>query len=462
MIASRRALGTRRGLALLLLALLALLAAACGSSLTDAELIAAGGIDPDDVEDEASDETGSYDVVAGGGRVVGEDGAVGGGAGTAPTGTRSTTPGQVAAGRVPGGSSVIKLGSIGTMSGPIGTIIAAAPVAVRAWAASVNAGGGLNGHPVEVLVADDAGDPGKALALARRMVEQEGVLAFFGLFGAATMHAITPYLEEQGIPVIGSVPHPSIETSPVFFYPNTSNVYVNQGHLAALVQASSARKVALLACGEADSCPKGIADMKAVAPRLGVQVVYEARYSLAQPDFTAEVLGARSAGAEAVALVGDASSVSRFLKSADRQGWHPVMVSGSAIYNQAFFDAAGPLAEGTIAFGTTAPYSVSPLMAPYRDAVARFVPGGVLGDFGANMWVGGKLFERIAPSLGPTVTRDDLFTALRALRDETLGGIVAPFTFPARPTEPGGRCIWPLRASGGKWVAPGGDTPSCV
>jgi branched-chain amino acid transport system substrate-binding protein len=449
--------------AALLLAVLALLMAACGTSLTDAEVTAAGGIDPKDVPEEAAEgDRGSVGVISGTEEVIGDptDDSTAGAGGTRSGAGPATGP--VAAGRATGGSSVIKLGSIGTMSGPIGGILAAAPVGIRAWVASVNADGGLNGHPVDVLVADDGGDPGKALALARRMVEQDGVLAFFGMFGAATMHAITPYLEEQNIPVIGSVPHPSIETSPVFFYPNTANLYVNQGNVVALVQASSARKVALLACGEADACPKAIADMKAVAPRLGVEVVYEARYSLAQPDFTAEVLGARNAGAEAVILVGDTASVSRFLRSADRQGWHPVMVAPSSIYNQVFVDAAGSLAEGVITFGTTAPYSTSGLMAPYREAVARYVPGGALGDYGANMWVGGKLLERVAPSFGATVTRADIFTAMRALRDETLGGLTAPFSFPARPTAPGNRCIWPLRVAGGTWVAPQGDSPSCA
>src|SRR5436305_1927585 len=76
--------------------------------------------------------------------------------------------------------------------------------AAPAWVADVNARGGLAGHPVQLITADDRGDPSQAVSLARRLVEQDGVIAFFGLPDPTTAQAILAYLETKGVPAIGS------------------------------------------------------------------------------------------------------------------------------------------------------------------------------------------------------------------------------------------------------------------
>lgn len=401
----------------------------------------------------------------GGSAAAGSGVATPAGAGRSGTGPSASTPGPTGPPGAPrpeaAAKSTIKIGSFGTQSGPIGLILANAVAAVRAWVADVNSRGGLAGHPVQLVLADDGGDPGKALAITRRMVEEEKVLALFDLFGAATMHTAVPYVEQQRVPVIGSVPHPAIEYSPVFFAPEATNIEINRAHLTALRAMSRLTKVSLLTCREADACPKALKDIKEYAPKVGFQVVHEAQVSLAQPDYTAEVLAARNAGAEAVVLVLDVQSVVRFLRSAQRQEWHPAVLGGPAVYEQAFLESAGDLADGTMLFASTLPYSISPRMAPYREAVSRWVPGGKLGDFGAAMWLGGRLFERIAPALGEPPTRQQIFDALQALRGETLGGLTPPLEFPATRTETTNRCVVPVRVENGRYVAPAGDTFVC-
>src|SRR5581483_9182175 len=99
----------------------------------------------------------------------------GGRRGGSPAGEVAGRPSTAAPGS--GAPPDVVLGSFGTASGPIGANVAAIPVAVQAWAATVNAGGGLAGHPVRVVFGDDGGDPGRALALARRMVEVDHAVA---------------------------------------------------------------------------------------------------------------------------------------------------------------------------------------------------------------------------------------------------------------------------------------------
>jgi branched-chain amino acid transport system substrate-binding protein len=44
--------------------------------------------------------------------------------------------------------------------------------ALQVWTASINARGGLNGHRVRLIVADDGGDPARSKALVQDAVER--------------------------------------------------------------------------------------------------------------------------------------------------------------------------------------------------------------------------------------------------------------------------------------------------
>jgi branched-chain amino acid transport system substrate-binding protein len=188
------------------------------------------------------------------------------------------------------------------------------------------------------------------------------------------------------------------------------------------------------------------------AERHNISVVHEAQVSLAQPDFTAETVSARRAGAEAVVTLIDLQSMIRVVRSAARQGWEPTF-GGSFAFDTADAEAADIL-DGLLSSSLTLNWSASPKMADYRDAVARFVPGGKLGGQGANAWAQGKLIEAAARHLsGQPLTGATLIDGLDKLDNETLGGIVPPQRFPKGKAHYN-PCIVPIKLTGGKWTQP--------
>ena len=96
--------------------------------------------------------------------------------GRAPVPSAATAP---PAGAVQDTSPIV-IGSVGTLSGPAGDVIRRVAEGVQLWVAAVNAKGGLAGHPVKHIVADDGGDPARHKAELRRLVEQENVVALVG------------------------------------------------------------------------------------------------------------------------------------------------------------------------------------------------------------------------------------------------------------------------------------------
>jgi branched-chain amino acid transport system substrate-binding protein len=67
----------------------------------------------------------------------------------------------------------IVIGSVGSFTGPQAPALGAVDETLQAWAKFKNANGGINGHPVKLLTADDTTNPAKASQLVRKMVEQE-------------------------------------------------------------------------------------------------------------------------------------------------------------------------------------------------------------------------------------------------------------------------------------------------
>lgn len=221
--------------------------------------------------------------------------------------------------------------------------------------------------------------------------------------------------------------------------------------LMAITEQTDKRKVAVLYCREASTCSNQVRRFRELLPYKGLEVVYEAQVSIAQPDYTAEMIAARNAGAEVVMSLVDAPTVIRMARSAHRQGWSPIF-SGTHNLNHDSILPGGAEIEGLLAVERTAPYMTSPMMRDYHAALDRYQPGAPKGGVGAGAWVTGKLMEKIAGRLGEPPTREQLFEGLYSLNRETLGGLLPGIAFKRGPHERVNLCMIPIRFTGGKFV----------
>ncbi|ACB40162.1 extracellular ligand-binding receptor [Pyrobaculum neutrophilum V24Sta] len=114
----------------------------------------------------------------------------------------------------PGGTETIKAATTTTATKARPKTFKLAVVAYQSGAASVfgvpavnmakllvdriNAGGGINGVPVELVVRDEAGGPDQMVALYRQLTQQEGVDAYVGLISSADCLAVAPVAEQLG------------------------------------------------------------------------------------------------------------------------------------------------------------------------------------------------------------------------------------------------------------------------
>jgi len=179
--------------------------------------------------------------------------------------------------------------------------------------------------------------------------------------------------------------------------------------------------------------------------------------SVAQPDFTAQCIGARNRGAEALVTVMDGASANRIAQACDRQGYHPLLVNANP------FADVPSYAEGMVAVMGSFPWFVtsgSPALDEYGAAISKYVTSEA-NTFTSTGWIDAKLLEKaLEHGVSAKPTSQDVFEGLWAMKNETLGGLTPPITFTkGKPPTPI-RCVYSAVVDGGTWTAPAGAKPS--
>jgi branched-chain amino acid transport system substrate-binding protein len=322
----------------------------------------------------------------------------------------------------------------------------------------VNDEGGLNGHLVELHVADDGGDPARHRAIVQEMIERQGVIAFVANPEAQSGAGSVDYVTSKGVPVIGGdTAFEWMYQSPMYFPQATSGHSLLYGVLAVTAdeaRAQGRRRFGSITCVEGQICADADRIWAAYAARVGLEPVFRARASLAQPDFTAECLQARQHGVEVWQLVLDQNSVQRLAAACARQGFHPLYaVANSIVDNRLRTD---PNLAGALGDLNVFPFfqTDTPATAEFSAAMGRYADRLEFGAGEATGWVAGKLFERALRAVPDPPTSQALLRGLWSLENETLGGITQPLTFhegQRAPRDPA--CLFKVGIKDGTWAS---------
>ncbi|WP_336659835.1 ABC transporter substrate-binding protein [Leucobacter sp. USHLN153] len=91
----------------------------------------------------------------------------------------------------------IKVGAVSSITGP--APFPEVPGAAQAVFDRVNAAGGINGRQIEYISEDDGADPAQASQAARRLVDEEGVVAFAGAASLVECSANAALYAKSGV-----------------------------------------------------------------------------------------------------------------------------------------------------------------------------------------------------------------------------------------------------------------------
>ena len=470
----RRALGKWALAAATLLAL-----SSCGSALPLSKIAEAAH----------GNESRSGSTAVGVGSVTGPGGSVGGGTGSggqigssgakagsgsggseSPTASSGATGGTNGTGGISSGAgggdhTPILVGSVGDYSGAPGAVLAYEPETLQVWAKWENAHGGVDGHPIQVIVEDDGGNPSTYQSDIEDLVNNKHVLAFVDNGANLTAQAGESFLDSKQIPVIGAGDGNSAwTTNQMYFNLQAATDALIGGELLEAKNTFHVTKVADLACVESQACTSYYNDSPRLAAALGMQVVYSAHISITQPDFTSECLQAQSNGAQVVEGIGDENTFHRIVESCLRQGYHPDWIAPSP--NDGDSQVSGLTnvvgANGAFPFDGDA---TSPAVAEYVRAFKTYAPGSILSQYTALSWAAAKLFQHVIDtSIGTSVpTTPKILAGLWAIKNFDVNGLELPLTYNAHTANAGttSTCWFGLIFQNNRWNALNGLTPMC-
>ncbi len=402
--------------------------------------------------------------VGGGSAGGGTAGAAGGTAGHATTGAAAT--GGSAGGAASSSGSTIALGNVGTYSGVIGAVFSGAQQTMGVWQAYVNSHGGLNGHPVHVYIEDDGSDPSTSVSDVEQEVTQDHVIAFVGNLMPLTVQASVPYLQQQDIPVIGGdASSATWWQSPVLFPQGSSDIGSDQAVFT--IKAAAAKgytKMGVVYCVEDPTCSNGIQSL--IQPgggsQAGVTTVYSSSISITQPDFTAQCLDAKQAGATFIYFAGDGDSLMRMANDCAAQGYKPLYVGDSIAITANL--ASNANLNGLLAGQTNFPWvdSYTPAQATYQQAVKQYDPQLASSATTAAEWAAGMLAVAADKDLTATPTSAEFFQGLWSIKDNNLGGLAPPLTFNQGGNATPSNCFFLMTLQNGQFVDLQNGNTTCV
>src|SRR5512137_2547788 len=78
------------------------------------------------------------------------------------------------------GADPIKLGAFFDLTGPSAAIGTPTKLVAEMVVKKINGEGGIGGRPLQLVIADDEGDPTKAALIAKKFIEADKVTAIIG------------------------------------------------------------------------------------------------------------------------------------------------------------------------------------------------------------------------------------------------------------------------------------------
>ena len=382
-------------------------------------------------------------------------------AGLTPTSrSSSATSASSPASPAPAGAA-LKIGVIASISaaptGPSQDV----PKTVSAWVSWTNSHGGVDGHKVDVVVDDDRGDVAQSVTDAKGLAQDKSVLAVIDDTSYDTAWASVP--GPAGLPAIcgSETGNGFVCQSNAAFFPSGNTVIAGVSGQTLVSKLLNMPKWGVVYCSELPACAQAVPINKMFAKLQGVQVVYAEAASESLPNYTAQCLGLKDAGAQVVFGYAGGTTIGA---NCAAQGYHPVWVVAQGAFD-AQYRTDGNY-NGTVGPLGTWPWFVNstPAQNDFRTAMAKYWPNfdSFTSPYTAtSTWAALQLFAAAAEKAGPNPTRADVLNGVYSLGSNfTLGGLIPPETIvQGKPTV--NPCFYMVGIKNQQYVQPFGSQLYC-
>jgi len=195
-----------------------------------------------------------------------------------------------------------KIGAVFAVTGPASFLGEPEKNTALMLQEQINKAGGINGHPLEIIIEDTKSDETQAVLSAKKLLENDKVLAIIGPSTTGESMALVPIMNNAKTPLISCAAGAPI-TTPVkerywiFKTPqyDTSAVEAIYGYMKK--QGISKVGIITISTGFGDAGRKALHDM---APKYGITITADEKYGPKDSDMTTQLTKIKASGAQAV------------------------------------------------------------------------------------------------------------------------------------------------------------------
>ncbi len=272
----------------------------------------------------------------------------------------------------------IKIGAFFALSGPAAFIGTPTKLVAQMAVDQINKEGGINGRPIKLVFGDTEGDPTKAVAIAKKFIYVDKVVAIIGPTRTGTGMAVKRLVEQAHVPTIMTVGGDPVimggkfgSYKYVFKTPQRSSTAVKRIYM--YLQKKGIKKIALLTSSDGFG-RDGKRWLEKLAPQYGLEIVAQESFNPRDTDMTTQLSNIRTKNPQAIVCwtIGPAGSI--VAKNVKQLGIKVPLVQCHGLPGPKYIELAGDAANGNIMPSTKLmAWQQLPDKDPQKPVIARFV-----------------------------------------------------------------------------------------
>ncbi len=241
-----------------------------------------------------------------------------------------------------------KVGALLSVTGPAAWLGTPERNTVRMIEEEINEAGGINGHPLEVIVEDTVGDATRTVTAAKKLISKDEVLAIIGPSRSGTTMAVIPIVEEAEVPLISCAAAEAIVVPVkrwVFKTPQKDSDAAIRIYEYMKEQGMS--KIAIIT-GTTGFGDQGRQQLKKFAPEFDITIIVDETYGPEDTDMTAQLTKIKASEAEAVVNWSIVAGQVIVAKNMQQLGMEIPLFQSHGFGNVKYAQTAGEAGEGII------------------------------------------------------------------------------------------------------------------
>jgi len=212
----------------------------------------------------------------------------------------------------------------------------------------INAEGGINGRPIEIVIEDTKGDPAETGKVAKRLVEANNVLAIVGPSRTGSTLAVVDYMEGVKVPLVSCAAGVQI-VEPVrewiFKTPQSDRMAVQK--IIEYLGTQGITRIASLSDNSGFG-KGGLAEIQALMPEAGIRIVTTEEYGPTDKSMVTQLTKIKGTRAQAVVCWGTPPGPAIVARNMRQLAMETPLICSHGVANETFLRTAGEAANGVV------------------------------------------------------------------------------------------------------------------